>query len=588
MPGTFLFFRPDDLPGLRRQFGSPLFERDRERLAADLGILHGGGLAPTLFSWWCHELRAAELAGQYQASLESLLAARHLLEDPRAPERARELLLDQSRLPAWTEPKYGADAGHDLASSHHARAFAAGLEAARGALSIGELDDLAGRYAALVREPYLRGCFEGNAYLLGVRNTNWLAHLSGSVLLAELALAKTGRGDLPTVALAKANVLRYLDSVNADGSLPENADYFHYGMEFALLSLRAFGLHFGADVLGAYARSGLRRAIGWPLAFTDPDGVYWADFGDAHLGRHEASRAVGYLFAAHFGSPGGQWLGDLGATREPLAALLRPAGVGPAHAPPRLAHFRGEEWAAVNFGGQHLALQGGPCRSDRDQIPHRHYDSGSIIYRRGGENLIADSGFDRYTADYWDAYDEPGHVRAGARLHNLVLTDGRGPERGDRASGRVTLCRERVPGWAEVAWQSTPRAGLAGWERQLLLGEDGPLAVVDVVTPDGVGTVSVSWHLHARPELTGADSFATAALGCRVLANRPLTLVALDDHPRPGVRIDAPAAGEGPVMIVSLFGDRDALAGASADWPSGRLSLPGMRWGWGDRMLTTG
>ena len=56
---------------------------------------------------------------------------------------------------------------------------------------------------------------------------------------------------------------------------------------------------------------------------------------------------MGYLFAAHFGSPGGQWLGDLGATREPLAALLRPAGVGPAHAPPRLAHFRGEEWAAV-------------------------------------------------------------------------------------------------------------------------------------------------------------------------------------------------------------------------------------------------
>ena len=79
MTHAFLYFRPGDLPRLREQFRSPLFARDRERLAADLKQLYAGELPPTLFSWWCHQLRAAEVAGQYQAAFESLLVARHLL-----------------------------------------------------------------------------------------------------------------------------------------------------------------------------------------------------------------------------------------------------------------------------------------------------------------------------------------------------------------------------------------------------------------------------------------------------------------------------------------------------------------------------
>jgi hypothetical protein len=576
MTHAFLYFRPDDLPRLREQFRSPLFARDRERLAADLKQLYTGELPPTLFSWWCYQLRAAEVAGQYQAAFESLLVARHLLGDERAPARARALLLEQSRLAAWTEPNYGTGSGHDLASSHHARAFAAGIEAASGALASSELEFLAGRYAELVRGPYLRACFGGNAYLLGTRNTNWLAHLSGSAMLAELALAKTGREDRATLALAKANVLRYIDSVAADGSLPEIGDYFHYGMEFALLALSAFDLHFGSDLLGGHARSNLRRAIDWPLAFTDADGTFWADFGDAHVGRHEASRAVGYLFAAHFASAAGQWLGDQAATREPLAALLRPAGVEPAHAPPRLRHFRGQECVALNLGDQHLALQGGPCRSDRDQIPHRHYDSGSIIYRSGGVNLIADSGFDRYSAAYWEGYDRPGHERSSAELHNLVLAGGRGPEHADRADGRIVLCDEPLPGWARVVWHSTPRPGLAAWERRILLREGGPLVVVDSARPEGAAAVSVLWHLHAEPALRGTDRFATDRLNCQVLAGRPVELTAVRGHPKPCVRIDAPAGG--PVTIAAIFATGGAPGEASADWRAGRISVAGVEW----------
>jgi hypothetical protein len=144
---------------------------------------------------------------------------------------------------------------------------------------------------------------------VGIRNTNWLAHLSGSALVAGLALAKIGREDRSTMALAKANLLRYVDMIRPDGSLPETGDYFHYGMEFALLGLHAGSLHFARPILKQYGQIGLARAIDFALAFTDRQGAFWADFGESHRGYHQAARAVGYLFGRWFGSEGGNGWG---------------------------------------------------------------------------------------------------------------------------------------------------------------------------------------------------------------------------------------------------------------------------------------
>ncbi len=522
-------------------------------------------MPPTLFSWWCHRIERADLGGRYQAAQESLLASRLLLDDDRAAGRARELLLESVEAERWTDPVYGEDMGHDLASSHFARAFAAGLDCAAGELSESDLDHLAEAYAARVRRPFLGACFAGNAYLTGKRNTNWLGHIAGSAVLAELALAGRGREDRAALALAKANVLRYLEFVNPDGSLPEMGDYFYYGMEPALLALHAWRLHFGEDLLAGFARSSVRRAIDWALAFTD-EGGFWADFGDCHRGWHEASRVTGYLFARHFGSPGGQWLGDRGETREPLAALMRPAGVEPAPRPQRVSWFKAEETAALRFGDRSVILRGGACRSPLENVPHRHYDTGSIIYRARGENLVCDSGFDRYDATFWDDYDGPGHPASSAELHNVPLADGRGFRHEDCARGGVVRCEELRRGFGAIIYRlSAPVPGIAAWERQVLLVESGPLCVVDQMLPDAAGTLSVIWHLHDKARAGGEGEFATSALTVRTAANRGVAAEIGEDLARSYLRLDVGAGGDGPATIITLFGSPGEVAGARVE-----------------------
>jgi hypothetical protein len=166
-----------------------------------------------------------------------------------------------------------------------------------------------------------------------------------------------------------------------------------------------------------------------------------------------------------------------------------------------------------------------------------------------------------------------------------VLADGRGPQQADRADGRIVCCSEPQPDWAAIVWRSTPRPGLAGWERQLLLRQGGPLLVVDVIAPEGAAAVSVPWHLHAAPELRGADGFATDRLSGRILANRPVALALVKGHPRPCVRIDAAPAGAAPVVVASLFGTPEEIAGASADWPSSRIALGPTVWDCAGRTL---
>jgi len=577
-----LYLTEDELVRQRDPFHqSPIFEQDRRRLASDLDVLYAGELAPSLFSWWCVNLPDAVVAGQYQASLETLLVARLLSGDARAPVRAREILLDQAALPGWQERNYGLEMGYDLASSHHARAFAAGIGAARAVLSAADIDMLFASYLVRVRRPYVAACYGGNAYLVGLRNTNWLAHLSGSVLLAELALAKFERADRCCLALAKANLLRYIDSFHPDGSLPENGDYLFYGLEFALLALHAWSVHFGREIIDAIAQPGLRRALSWPLAFTNADGVFWGDFGDTHMGRHDASRVTGYLAARHFRDGGGQWLGDLGGTREPLAPLLRDPAVAPARELPRICLFPGEQTVAINLSGRHLALRGGACRSPDNQIPHRHYDAGSIIFRDNGINVVADTGFDRYTDTFWLDYDSPTHECSAAPLHNVVLVDGRGFQNVDGVSGRIMLCAEDMPGCVHLVWQlagSFP--GLELWERQIVMLEQGPMAVVDRVRIEpGARLLSIPWHLHARPSLLDATGWKTEAATGRTMGDVPLALVMVADQPRPCVRIDATPGAAGRATIVTLFAPyAAAIEDVRVDWT--RHALIGRGWLW--------
>lgn len=561
-PSVYLYAVHDELVVLRRQYHDcAFFLNDKENLKADLSLIYAGTLAPTLFSWWCVNLPDAVVGGQYQATLETLLSAWHLLEDKNAPQKAKQILLEQASLPSWKEVNYGNELGHDLCSSHHCRGFAAGLEVARSVLNDLELEKLLLNYKKQIREPYLSASFKGNPYLVGVRNTNWLAHISGSVLLCEIALAKFGKEDNSVLALAKANVLRYIDMIRPDGSLPENGDYFHYGVEFAFLSLHAWNIHFGINITCNLSQTGLRNAIQWPLDFTDKDGVFWADFGDTHIGNHEASRVVGYLFARYFQNQVGQWLGDLSKTREPLAALLRFPSIESKYHSFRLKIYSSEQVAVANFENQHLAMAGGACRSPINNIPHRHYDSGSIIYRLKGTNIIADSGFYKYTDTYWTNFDDPAHERSAARYHNVVFVDGRGYQYEDQIAGRLILCREMKPGLIVFAWELTKGyPGLTSWVRQILLIENGLLIVFDCLKlATQSQSACVYWHLHEEAKLKDSQRWHTSLIQGRVISNIEFELQSKTDHPKPYVKIVLKASDNKINSIISIFGDQSEL-----------------------------
>lgn len=560
----YLYFKPDDKKILADQFcQNQVFTADRERLQSDLAIVMNGGRAPTLFSWWCWKLPDAFLAGEYQASMETLLTAWHLTGNRDAPTRARELLLEQAAMQTWQERDYGFELGHDLSSSHHCRGLAAGLETARDVLSENDLKQLLQSYVTKVRQPYLRASFDGNPYLMGLRNTNWLAHISGSVVIAELAWAKYGYADDAILALARANVMRYVDFINDDGSLPENGDYLYYGLEFALLSLHAWDLHFEQHNITGILQPGLRNALEWPMAFTDADGFFWGDFGDTHQGSHEASRVVGYLMANHFGDIKGQWLADFGRTREPLAPLLRNPKIAPQRKTERMALFTGEQSAAINFDDIAVAIRGGACRSPENQIPHRHYDAGSIIMRMNGVNVICDTGFDRYTDTFWLNFDDPRHERSAARLHNVVLVDGRGFQYEDRISGRIANCQTLQQDGFALEWQLCGQfPGLISWERHLIIMKRGILVVIDRIdaTPEAQ-MISVLWHLYAPAkaiEKRGKKLYWSVGdlVNAKAISNAKLSLAVVDDQPCAAISLNAMNKGNEGNTIVSIFGKK--------------------------------
>lgn len=554
----FIYFKSENLPQLKKQFQSNLFQSDRIQINRDIDKVKNGELPPTIFSWWCVNLHDAVRAGQFQVAQESLLASWHLLDDQSAPQLARELLITQSKLPIWRDKEYGAKIGHDLSSSHHCRALSAGLETAKEICKSKEIEEILESYIQKVRAPYLEATFQGNDYLVGYRNTNWLSHLSGSVLIAEIAWAKYGLEDRSTIALAKANVLRYIDAIRPDGSIPEIGDYFHYGMEFALLSLHAWSLHYENNILGKYSQAGLSQALPFILAFTDNNGDFWADFGDTHIGKHEASRVVGYLYAHYFESEAGQWLGDLAVTREPLAGLLRPPKIVPKFAPQKFTRFTSEEMFVVNWENRHLAFRGGPCRSKNFNIPHRHYDSGSLIYRFNGINVLADSGHDHYTDDYWKDFDSPQHVRSAAYLHNVILVDNRGHQKEDATNGQIILVNDKQPGFISIVWNLTSQFPmLKSWERQILLFEEGILIIVDCLIPNGAQNLSVLWHMHEKPELQN-NNWTTSFLCASAIANHPLRINTNHEFHKPRISLEAELDRKinKKIIIVSCFADQ--------------------------------
>jgi hypothetical protein len=235
----------------------------------------------------------------------------------------------------------------------------------------------------------------------------------------------------------------------------------------------------------------------------------------------------------------------------------------------------------LHHDDRHLAFRGGGCRSDKNNIPHRHYDTGSLIYRLGGVNVLADSGLEKYTDTFWNDFDSPEHVRSAAPLHNVVLADGRGHRYQDYASGQIVALDGEHRGLTILIWRlDRGFPGLAAWERQVLFADAGWLLVVDRLKPAGARTLSVLWHLHEMAVFTGGNRWKSGAMSGQVLASGAVSVTAGDDHPRPYIKIDL-ASGTEEVLVVSAFSTAPPalrLEGSIASIADGRWDIAGRRW----------
>src|SRR5690606_21054295 len=139
----------------------------------------------------------------------------------------------------------------------------------------------------------------------------------------------------------------------------------------------------------------------WYMSFADEDCFYWGDFGDTHTGYHTGSRVVGYLYGHYFDSEYGQLLGDMNQTREPLSGFLRKESVQAKPYSQKINWFKQKDTLSIKNGRTQFGLNGGSCRAPNNNIPHRHYDAGSIIYRVSNKSIVVDSGLYRYLDGFW-------------------------------------------------------------------------------------------------------------------------------------------------------------------------------------------
>ena len=473
-PHPYLFFRTQDVPGLRRKFRDPRFRDYSQRAMRE-----------------ANARLDEEIGGDFNASVGATtsLAFAYVFT---GQGKYRDKLMDWVRH-GWQATRYddfhlmsvaGMSIAYDILYPELAHEERAAFQT--------YLDRMLGGYLKETRGSW----FLGGSY--NFSNTVPVGNSGG--MLAGLALMHSTPRAKRAVDIAARKAMIYPEQcITPDGACREGVQYWDFGTSFHLILAHALNNATGDD-RGLLDHQHLRRNVNFIRTTLGGHGGQFAfnDTREPWLG--------GYAICSDLGSRYEQplmlWVADLCArggrkTRArdiwaPFAFLWRSEQPAPEEFPgvPTLAYLESIHWGAMRSDDTFKpGLVVGVKGSRGPLTHHKQNDLGSYVVHANGEAYLVD----------------PGYYEGKATDHTLPLVDGQGP---DVTGASITQAYEKGP-WRTMTLNSTDGYGKAARSVRRLVVMHGETSIVvldDIVPAKGnPGKITAQYQTGWTPKIDGKN-----------------------------------------------------------------------------------
>ncbi len=487
----YLFFRADELAGLRRKFGEPAFADYRKAMLAMADGVPIGG---------------ADTEKSGKAGIQSLLWAYLLTGDAAYKSRLMEVLAAEWDDLRHTEFRMMAAA--DMAMAYDA-IFAELTPAERTKLQR-YLERAAGVYVAETGAGrWWYGC--------GANGSNTVAVGAAGGGMSGLALMHSTPVAAEAARRAPEMVRKWYKAISPDGGCVEGSLYWNYGLSHQLMLGHAIAGATG-DAQGLLDTPVLRRNVRFVETQLGGDGNLFT-FNDTQPWLTGVSICAD--FGSRFDQPLMRWMADYmarqmataGAAKEargPLwqAFLWRDRTPAPRDFPgvPTLAKLDVMNWGVMRSDASFTPrLVVGVKGHGGDLTHHAQQDLGSFVLQARGEAFLID----------------PGYYQPKDTAHTLPLVDGKGPGdgRGAVAASPIAAACESGP-WRSMTVDPTAACQKQGSARRVrriitMCGDAAVVVLDDIVAAEGQpGKVTAQFQCGFKAEV-GADKRSASIQGKR-------------------------------------------------------------------------
>ncbi len=513
-----LFYRRDQLPGLRARYANATGEARRWFDAMDAGVREI--LAAPVAAYRPPEAMVTPTRTLYEArgelwqrevgnNIVLLSIALLLHDDPAVAAKLHETVLTACAYPQWGI-NWRMIANNDLAAAHVSRGIAiaydlhAGLWSAEEKARIRQV--IAERVAVLHRGLYSDGPFYSN-------HNHVAASAVGLCAVAFLGEIPAAEEWAAAALLSFDNAFHFFPS---DGGSAEGVPYGSY----SLTAIMEF-IEGTRNVLGSaayYQQPHLRNYIDYRASAATPGFAGVLPWGDAPDRDYYGPHHILYRLASEYGRGEGNYLATrltfspryathsgwdmLGWTAlwfDPGVAEVAPA------APDRFSASIDLVSTRSGWGRDDYLLA---IKSGYTNRYHSHLDAGAIAWNAGGEWLLTTPGYGKGSGekDYWDREGGPRweYFANATEAETTLLVNGKN-QRWD-AEARSTIDEfAATPGWCWTGIDlSRVYADTRQVRRDVLHRRGGYALVFDEVAADS--PVKVEWLAQTAPGAAGAGA----------------------------------------------------------------------------------